>query len=166
MRRVILAMMMVIGPVSVQAKEELPRLAQLTQVQAFLAANAALAQCQKDGYNVAVAVVDRAGVVLAQLRDYRAGAHTIDSSRSKAYTSASLRESTQKLAVLVSGNSTIHALGQMNDSILLLGGGFPIKLHGDVVGGIGVGGAPGTSLDEKCARAGLAAIEADRFEQH
>jgi len=51
----------------------------------------------------------------------------------------------------------------MNDSILLLGGGFPIRIRGEIVGGIGVGGAPGARLDEGCARAGLQAVGADLF---
>ena len=46
----------------------------------------------------------------------------------------------------------------MNDRILILGGGLPIELEGEVVGGIGVGGAPGGHLDEACAAAGLAIL--------
>ncbi len=48
----------------------------------------------------------------------------------------------------------------MNASILILGGGLPIRMDGEVIGGIGVGGAPGAKLDEACARAGLATIGA------
>jgi uncharacterized protein GlcG (DUF336 family) len=48
----------------------------------------------------------------------------------------------------------------MNDKVLILGGGLPIELGGDVVGGIGVGGAPGTHLDDACAQAGLESIGA------
>jgi uncharacterized protein GlcG (DUF336 family) len=48
----------------------------------------------------------------------------------------------------------------MNDSILMLGGGLPIEMAGEVVGAIGVGGAPGTHLDDACAEAGLDAIGA------
>ena len=49
----------------------------------------------------------------------------------------------------------------MNEDILLLAGGFPVKFAKDVVGGIGVGGAPGGHLDEACASAGLKMIGAD-----
>jgi uncharacterized protein GlcG (DUF336 family) len=48
----------------------------------------------------------------------------------------------------------------MNEQILMLGGGLPIEIGGEVVGGIGVGGAPGTHLDDACAEAGLDAIGA------
>jgi uncharacterized protein GlcG (DUF336 family) len=67
---------------------------------------------------------------------------------------------TQAFAELVSEHPDLHALGDMNDSILLLGGGFPVKIDGHIVGGIGVGGAPGAHLDEACARAGLKALGA------
>lgn len=127
---------------------------------AYAAAHAAIAQCRKDGYRVSAAVVDRAGLIQAQLRDDGAGPHTLDSSRRKAYTAASLREATGKLAELVGQRPELHGLGQMNDSILLLGGGFPIRIGNEVVGGIGVGGAPGVAFDEACARAGLQAVGA------
>jgi uncharacterized protein GlcG (DUF336 family) len=48
----------------------------------------------------------------------------------------------------------------MNDNILILGGGLPIQFGTEVVGGIGVGGAPGTQFDDACAQAGLGAIGA------
>jgi len=56
--------------------------------------------------------------------------------------------------------SHLQGLREMNDTILILGGGLPIEIGGEVVGGIGVGGAPGTHLDDACAQAGLASIGA------
>ena len=38
---------------------------------------------------------------------------------------------------------------------LLLGGGLPVKAGNDVIGAVGVGGAPGGHLDEQCAVAAL-----------
>jgi uncharacterized protein GlcG (DUF336 family) len=55
---------------------------------------------------------------------------------------------------------TLQALRDMNPEILILGGGLPIEIGGEVVGGIGVGGAPGAHLDDACAQAGLDAIGA------
>ena len=54
----------------------------------------------------------------------------------------------------------LQALREMNESILMVGGGLPIEIAGEVVGAIGVGGAPGTHLDDACAEAGLDAIGA------
>jgi uncharacterized protein GlcG (DUF336 family) len=54
----------------------------------------------------------------------------------------------------------LQALRDINDQVLMLGGGFPIEIDGEIVGGIGVGGAPGAHLDDACAQAGLDAIGA------
>lgn len=124
------------------------------------AAAAAVAQCQQDGYRVSAAVVDIGGALKALLRADGAGPHTQDSSFKKAYTAASLRRSTNELAALIAKMPEIQALRDMNERILVLGGGLPIVMEGAVVGGIGVGGAPGAHLDEACARAGLERIGA------
>lgn len=128
------------------------------------AAAEALRKCQADSYRVAVTVVDRSGIPVLTVRGDGAGPHTLDSSRRKAYSAASLRESTRKLSQIQASAPELSALGGMNESILLLAGGFPIKVGGEVVGGIGVGGAPGGQLDEACARAGLQALGADPYD--
>ena len=123
------------------------------------AANAALSKCEAGGYRVSVAVVDQSGNLKVLLRGDGAGPHTEDSSFKKAYTSASIRRSTNELAALITKVPTLQALRDMNDNILILGGGLPIKIGETVVGGIGVGGAPGADLDEACAQAGLEALQ-------
>jgi len=139
---------------------ELPRETALPLSLATKAAGAALEQCTKDGFRVSVAVVDRAGVLRALLREDGAGPHTVDSSRKKAYTAASMKRPTGELAELVTKMPAIEGIRDMNDSILILGGGLPIEIGGEVVGGIGVGGAPGAHLDAACAQAGLDSIGA------
>ena len=52
-------------------------------------ASAALADCQKRGYQVAVAVVDRFGVTQVVLRDRFAGPHTPATAKGKAWTAVS-----------------------------------------------------------------------------
>ena len=141
----------------------LPKAVFLPSELANKAVIAAVKQCQEDGYAVSAAVVDRSGVTIAQLRASQAGAHTIDSSRKKAYTSASVKEPTQKLAELINKIPNINGLRDMNSEILILGGGFPIKFGDEIVGGIGIGGAPGAKLDENCARAGLKSIDANLY---
>lgn len=124
------------------------------------AIQAALDACKKDGYRVSVSVVDRAGVLRAMGRADGTGPHTVDSSRKKAYTAASVRRPTSELADLAAKVPTLQALRDMNSEILILGGGLPIEINGEVVGGIGVGGAPGAHLDDACAQEGLNAIGA------
>lgn len=140
--------------------QELPKESVLSLSLAQRAAQAAIDVCKKDGYRVSVSVVDRAGLLRTMGRADGAGPHTIDSSRKKAYTAASLRRATSELADLMSRTPTLQALRDMNEQILMLGGGLPIEIGGEVVGAIGVGGAPGTHLDDACAEAGLDAIGA------
>lgn len=137
---------------------ELPKESVLPLALATKAAHAAVDKCLADGYRVSVTVVDPGGNIRAVLRQDGAGPHTIDSSRKKAYTSASMKEPTAKLAELVAKMPAVQGLQHMNDHMLLLGGGLPIKIDGQLVGGIGVGGAPGGHLDTACAQAGLSSI--------
>ncbi|MCX8006074.1 MAG: heme-binding protein [Burkholderiaceae bacterium] len=132
----------------------------LTPETALKAAQAALSECRRRGYQIAVAVTDRAGVPQALLRDRFAGAHTPDSALAKAWTAASFRVDTLQLAQATQAgepNSGIRHLPR----VLAVGGGMPIVSGGAVVGAIGVSGAPGGQADEDCARAGIAAIAAD-----
>lgn len=125
------------------------------------AAMAAIKKCHDDGFKVSVAIVDQSGLLKVQLKADGAGPHTLDSSRRKAYTATSLRDSTHQYAVLVTQKPELQSLARLNENILLLGGGFPIKIGGEVVGGIGVGGAPGIEFDEVCASAALKVFKAD-----
>src|SRR5512139_3657783 len=69
----------------------------LTPETALAAARAALESCRKQGYQVAVAVADRAGVVQVLLRDRFAGPHTVRVAADKAWTAVSFRTPTLAL---------------------------------------------------------------------
>ena len=122
---------------------------------ALAAAVEAEAECKDQGFRVSVAVVDRGGLVKAHVRGDGSGPHTLESARKKAYTSASLGRPTSALVDVVVNNPAAEGLRDMNDNILILGGGLPIVVDEEIVGGIGVGGAPGGDLDEACAQAGI-----------
>lgn len=152
----------ILGAVSSQVfAQDFPSQKVLPLELSTLAAMAAIKKCHDDGFKVSVAIVDQSGLVKVQLKADGAGPHTLDSSRRKAYTANSLRDSTHKYAVLISQKPELHSLSRLNDNILLLGGGFPIKIGGEVIGGIGVGGAPGIEFDEVCASAALKVLKAD-----
>ncbi len=160
MRTLAFVVGLTLGFMQAASADELPREAVLPVALADKAAHAALEQCTKDGYKVSVAVVDRAGVLRALLRGDGAGPHTVSSSSKKAFTAASLRRPTSELADLAAKMPALQGLHRMDEKILILGGGLPIEIGGEVVGGIGVGGAPGAHLDDACAQAGLSAIGA------
>lgn len=156
----VFCLMLVVTAMQTAVADELPKESVLPFGMADKAVHAALESCKKDGYRVSVSVVDRAGVLRAMGRSDGAGPHTVDSSRKKAYTAASARRPTTELAELINKMPTLQALRDINDEILIVGGGLPIEIGGDVVGGIGVGGAPGAHLDDACAQDGLDAIGA------
>jgi uncharacterized protein GlcG (DUF336 family) len=125
---------------------------------ALEAAQTALASCEAQGYRVSVTVVDASGNEKVLLKSDGAGPHTRASSFGKAFTSASMRSATADIAANTADNAQLDELKSMDERILILAGGLPIVLAGDVIGGIGVGGAPGGNLDAACAQAGLDAV--------
>ncbi len=78
------------------------------------AAMAAVKKCHDDGFKVSVAIVDQSGLLKVQLKADGAGPHTLDSSRRKAYTANSLRDSTHKYAVLVTQKPELESLTRLN----------------------------------------------------
>ncbi len=146
--------------ISQASAAELPKGSVLPLALATKAAQATIDKCFADGYRVSVTVVDQGGNIRAVLRQDGTGPHTLESSRKKAYTSASMKQPTAKLAELIAKMPALQGLQHMNEHMLLLAGGLPIKIGEEVVGGIGVGGAPGGHLDEACAQAGLTSIGA------
>jgi len=87
-----------------------------------------------------------------------AGPHTLAASLQKAYTSASARNNT---LAMMEGAQKNPAAANLTDipGFLLLGGGVPVRVGNDVIGAVGVGGAPGGHLDEQCAVAGINSVK-------
>ena len=129
----------------------------LTPETALKAAQVALQRCRDQGYQVAVAVVDRAGTPQVMLRDRFAGAHTPDTAIRKAWTAVSFRTSTTDLANETQAGKLQSGIRQMA-RVAAIGGGWMIEAAGSTLGGIGVSGAPGAAADDDCAKAGMAAI--------
>jgi uncharacterized protein GlcG (DUF336 family) len=132
----------------------------LTPETALKAARAALEKCRADGYQVAVAVVDRAGILQALVRDRFAGAHTIDTARRKAWTAASFRTDTSEIVQFVTETPEQAGIMQISEAMVVAGGNV-IEAAGTLVGAIGVSGAPNGGIDAVCAKAGIGAIEVD-----
>lgn len=132
----------------------------LTPETALKAAQAALKKCRADGYQIAVAVVDRSGNPQVMLRDRYAGPHTPDTAVAKAWTAVSFRSATTALAEETQPGRPMSGIRHL-PRVAMLGGGLMVEGGGNMLGGIGVSGGPGGDKDEACARAGLAAIQSD-----
>lgn len=111
-------------------------------------ARAALASCRKSNFQVAVAVVDRFGVVQVVLRDRFAGPHTSHSATGKAWTAVTFRTGTTELATASQPGMPQAGLRNL-PGVVALGGGLPVEAAGVLVGGVGVSGG---EADEACAR--------------
>ncbi len=146
----------------VSAQEATFQTKSLTPETALIAAKAAMQSCREQGYQVAVAVVDRAGLTQVFLRDRFAGAHTVDIATNKAWTAASFRTSTLSLAVDTQPGKPMSGI-RGAPRVLAAGGGVLVEAGGFAFGAIGVSGAPGGEADEACAQAGIKAI-ADAIE--
>jgi uncharacterized protein GlcG (DUF336 family) len=120
-------------------------------------ANAAIAQCHADGFDVTAAVVDRAGDLKVLLRADTANPHNADLARRKAYTSRTFKVPSMEVAKRTNGPTDLSGQRFITD-IIPLGGGLPINVGGnDTIGALGISGSPTQEGDEKCATAGLAA---------
>jgi len=134
----------------------------LTPETALKAAQAALAKCGADGYQVSVAIVDRSGLTQVLLRDRYAGPHTVDVSINKAWSAVSFRTKTSDIEKASRPGEAMAGIRHF-PRLVAVGGGLMIEAGGSLLGGIGVSGAPGGDADEACAKAGLNAI-ADSLE--
>lgn len=138
----------------------------LTPETALTAARAAMDYCRNHGYQVAVAVSDRAGLTQVLLRDRYAGAHTIEAAQNKAWTAASFRTPTTELATETQSGKTMSGLRSLT-RFLPVGGGLAIEAGGVTLGAIGVSGAPVSNADDDCAMAGIKVItESIEFQEN
>jgi uncharacterized protein GlcG (DUF336 family) len=113
-------------------------------------------QCAKDGYKVSVVIVDEAGNVAASVRGAGTRPHTMEFARLKAYTARTRNQTSLQTMKLLEdpANSFIRQI----PNVVSVGGGVPIHAGNEVIGGVGVSGAPGGEKDEVCANAGLAKV--------
>jgi uncharacterized protein GlcG (DUF336 family) len=129
----------------------------LTPEVALELAQGALRSCRASGYQIAVVVVDRFGALQIAIRDQLAGPHTVETARRKAWTAISFRTDTVTMAEQTQAGKEQSGVRHV-PGVLMVGGGVPVAAAGVVVAGIGVSGAPGGKLDDKCARDGIDAI--------
>jgi uncharacterized protein GlcG (DUF336 family) len=122
-------------------------------------ARTAIDTCKAQGYNVSVNVLGREGQVVVAVRGEGAGFNTMENSMKKAYTARTMRRPSGDFADAVKDNPTAGALFLAN--IVPARGALPIKVGDDVIGAVGVSGAPGGDKDEACAKAGIDKVAAE-----
>ena len=125
----------------------------LSLAAALTIATTAADLCKSQGYTVSVTVVGRNGEVILQMRGDNAPPHTMENSFRKAYSARSFRVPSGELVKRVKDNPTAPFVYLSN--VVAAQGALPIKVGDDVIGAVGVSGAPGGDKDEVCAKAGI-----------
>ena len=158
LRKLLLALLLApLLSAPVGAEENLVTFKSMSLDLALALARAALADCQKQGYQVTVAVVDRFGVTQVLLRDRFAGAHTVPTATGKAWTAVSFRTDTSEMIAPTQPGMPQAGVRSL-PGVTVIAGGVTVEAAGTLVGAIGVSGAPLGANDEACAKAGIAAI--------
>lgn len=155
---VMLSIYAAVGAAQTRAQDALVTYKSLAPKIALDLAQAALADCQQRGYQVAVAVVDRAGVIQVVLRDRYAGPHTPATASGKAWTAATFRNSTSSLFAASQPGMMQAGIRNLPGAVIIAGG-LIVESGGLLVGAVGVSGAPGGDADEACAKAGIEAVQ-------
>ena len=122
------------------------------------ATRAAVTKAAEIGVRINVAVLDCSGLLVSFLRMPGAPLHSHDIAIDKAYTAVSFGLPTN----LWNDELKTHSEGAQKGLVLrprftIFGGGLPIRVNGELIGGIGVSGAS-EAQDVQCAQAGLTAI--------
>ena len=115
---------------------------------------AAEAEALKQGWRMAIAIVDEAGnlILFEKLDDTQPGSIAV--ATSKARTAANFKRPTKVLEDMVaSGRTAFLAI----EGLLPLQGGVPVTVDGRVIGAVGVSGGT-AAQDEQVALAGIAAL--------
>ena len=115
-------------------------------------AQAALERCRADGYKVTITVLNHHATTSVVLSDDGVNPHTVENSLRKAYTAFTTRNPTVEMAKRPQpGLASFMLL----DKITALDGALPIFAGKDLVGAVGISGAPGGEKDRACAKVGI-----------
>jgi uncharacterized protein GlcG (DUF336 family) len=124
------------------------------------AAETAAAACAANGYKVAVSIVDSGGVLKVLHAADGASSRAVDSSTKKAQTALVFKMPTSEVAAKVKTDEALAAKLAVDTNLFARAGGLPLMAGNDLIGAIGVGGAPGGEKDEACATAAVDKIKA------
>jgi uncharacterized protein GlcG (DUF336 family) len=119
-------------------------------------ATEAVAECEKSGNSISVAVLDRTGRLRVFMQGDKAMPHNIELAQRKAYTALTFGRPSQEWIERTGPGS--ETAGQRSLSqVIALRGGVPIKIGNETIGAVGVSGSS-SGGDEACAVAGVKKI--------
>lgn len=115
-------------------------------------ATASLERCRADGFKVTITVLNRHAQATVVLSDDGVNPHTVENSMRKAYTAFTTRASTLEMGKRTQPNLSGFML---LERITTIEGGLPIFAGKELVGSVGISGAPGGEKDAACAQTGI-----------
>jgi uncharacterized protein GlcG (DUF336 family) len=127
---------------------------------ALEAAETAISTCATNGYKVAASIVDSAGVLKVLVAADGATKGAVESSTKKAVTANTMKTATSEIQEKMKTDPVLAAKVSADTNLFARAGGLPLVVGGDVIGAVGVGGAPGGEKDEACTAAGIDKIKA------
>jgi uncharacterized protein GlcG (DUF336 family) len=122
---------------------------------ALKVAEAAIEKCNSQGYKISLSILDGSGNVKLQVRGDGTGPHTLEHSRRKAYTAYTFKRSSAEYA---EAQAKRTGPSPVIEGVVAAAGGIPIRIGDEIIGAIGVSGAPGGEKDQACAEFGLSKI--------
>jgi uncharacterized protein GlcG (DUF336 family) len=121
-----------------------------------MALTIAMTASEECGAITSIAVVDRAGGIKVLMQGDGGSPHNLELARRKAYTARTFRRPSAEWA---KRTETVNQGQRMLSDVIPLGGGVPIMIGDETIGGVGLSGAPnGSGQEEACARAGIARV--------
>lgn len=151
---VLLLVPQIFAPAHAQAKKGVITQKTISEDLAMQMAHAALAKCRAGNFHVSVHVIDNLGFDIVAIRDDGSSLVNFDVSRRKAITALTYKRPSSEMATQFANMSPSRII----PDIFAVQGGVPVKVDGETIGAIGVGGATGANGDETCANAGLEAV--------
>ena len=124
------------------------------------AAQTAVAACKANGYTVAASVVDSAGVLKVLIAGDGAFKGAVESSTKKATTTIAFKEATASVAEKAKTDAALADKLKADPGLFARAGAQPLLVGGELIGAIGVGGAPGGEKDDVCAMTAVEKIKA------
>jgi uncharacterized protein GlcG (DUF336 family) len=157
-RRLSTLMSLVIGFLATTSQSAVPqelltqKVMSLDMAQAI--AQGALNTCRAEGFHVSIGVIDNGGTLKAFIRDDGAGLGSVEVSRRKACTALILRRTSAETVKVWASTTPVPII----PGTVALSGGVPIKVGNDVIGPIGISGAPDGDKEMACANAGISRV--------
>jgi uncharacterized protein GlcG (DUF336 family) len=134
----------------------------ISQEELFIGYDTLMKECMRPDFkDITMVIVDRAGLVAFQAAPDNVSPHNLELSRRKAYTGRTFRSPSIVWRDRTKEGSDTFGQRQLVNTVPL-GGGYPIMIGNEVVGGVGVSGTPGGQpADNDCAKKVAESIAAD-----